>query len=514
MTITAQHDAGFRLTRRCVARGRASRRGVAVVLVLGMIAMTLAVSYALVRAQTEVARGTSNGELRSEARQAAWTGLSAALRRMSQSSGWTGADSTFTGTINTRQTYAVTYTTGDERLTPDSPEAGDWPFRVTITSTGYAVDPQAATTTTMYKVEAVARLVPRGTSANPAPWSTMQSFVVYQTSTDDVNLQIPFRIDGAARFQGSLSNFAVTYPSPSSARSRYLSDLNAMRTGGYADCRPFTGPLTLPNSATTSTVRNLITGNLGVTINNASGSNTSNWNHPGTISGYQLYPGGKTFTVPTLPASVSNSTYQADPRTNPAGLFFRSGDVTLSGSASVVGTIITSGKVIVGGTGVSLRPASLPAVDGSSAVVRLPAIVAAQDVQVNANSTTTVTGTVATFAKLNAPAGAQATTFDLRGRLICRAMEIGNRSEFNVGSGWWSLIWSFFPDQENDADGTRYFPVYCQGWGMAYTPRITIAAAAGPATQEEWFTAGSPVYNVGSGDAGLRWSVLRFRELP
>ncbi|MGC3971068.1 MAG: hypothetical protein QM775_28150 [Pirellulales bacterium] len=483
-------------------------------LVLGMIAMTLAVSYALVRAQAETSRGTSNGELRSEARQAAWTGMSAALRRMSQTTGWAGADSTFTGTINAQQSYSVVYTTGDGRLAVDSPDAADWPFRVTITSTGFAIDPQSSTSTTTYKVESVVRLVPRGLAANPSPWSTMQSFVVYQTSTDDVNLQLPFRINGAARFQGSLSAFSNTYPSPTSARSRYLSDLNAMRTDGYDDLRPFTGPLTLPTASTSSTIRGLITGNLGVMINNASGASTTGWSHPGSVNAYQLYPGGKMFTVGTLPASVAGSTYQADPRTNPAGLFFRSGDVTLANSANVVGTIITTGKLIVGGTGISMRPATLPAIDGTSPLVRLPAIVASQDVQINSTASASVVGNVATFAKLNAPAGAVATTFDLRGRLICRAMEIGNRSEFNVGSGWWSLIWSFFPDQENTYNGYRYFPAYCQSWGMPYTPRITVSPAEGAATAEQWFTSGSTIYNVPSGDAGLRWSVLRFQELP
>ncbi len=486
----------------------------AVVLVLGMIAMTLAVSYALLRAQAETLRSSSNIELRSEARQAAWTGLSAALRRMNQSSSWTGADSTLTGTINAKQSFVALYTTGDATIAVGGPDAEDWPYRVTITSTGYAVDPGSSATTTTYKVEAVAKLVPRELQDNPGPWATMQNYVVYQTNTDDVNLRLPFRIEGPARFQGSLSSFSQTYPSPTPARNRYLSDLNAMRTNGYPDVRPFTGPITLPTSSTSSSIRSLFTSNLGVTLTNASGSAVSGWSVPGTLSTYQLYPGGKAYTVPTLPSSITAATYQPDPRLNPAGLFYRAGDVTLGNNAVVLGTIISTGKVVISGTGVSIQPYAMRNIDGASDIVQMPAIVASNDVQINPGAAATVSGTVATFADLSAPSGTQATQFDLKGRLICRSIDIGNRSEFNVGSGWWSLIWSFFGDQEFDSDGTHYFPVYCNHWGMQYTPHITIAPATGPATIQQWFTPGSPVYNVRSGDSGLRWSVLRFKELP
>ncbi|MBA4018348.1 MAG: hypothetical protein C0483_14375 [Pirellula sp.] len=485
----------------------------AVVLVLGMIAMTLAVSYALLRAQAETLRSSSNVELRSEARQAAWTGLSAALRRMNQSSNWAGADSTLTGTINTYQSYTALYTTGDAAATADGPDAADWPYRVTITSTGYAVDPNASTTTTTYKIEAVVKLVPRRLQDNPSPWASMQNYVVYQTNTDDVNLQLPFRIEGPVRLQGSLSTFSQTYPSPTGARNRYLSDLNAMRTNGYPDARPFNGPITLPTNSTSSSIRSLFTSNLGVTLINASGAATSGWSAPGTLSTYQLYPGGKTYTVPSLPSSISATTYQADPRLNPAGLF-RAGDVTLGNNAVVVGTIISTGKVQISGTGVSIQPVAMRNVDGASAIVQMPAIVASNDVQINSGASASVSGTVVTFSTLSAPTGTQATQFDLNGRLICRTMNLANRSEFNVGSSWWSLIWSFFGDQEFDSNGTRYFPAYCNAWSMQYTPRITIAPATGPATIQQWFTPGTPVYNVLNGDTGLRWSVLRFKELP
>ena len=504
-------DLKLRKTR--ARRLRRRRGGFAIILVLGMIAMTLAVSYALVRGQAATARGSSNHELRSEARQAALTGLSAALRRMNQSNNWGGADSTFTGTVNSGQTFAVQYITGDAKIDADGPDAAKWPYRTTITSTGYAVDPAASAVTTTYRVEAVVELVPRRLADNPSAWATMQNYQLYQTNTDDNSLQLPFRINGPARFLGSLNNFCSSYPPSSSGRTRYLSDLQAMRYAGYPDYRPFTGPITYSQSTTTGSTRNLITDNLGVTMTNASGSATSNWNHPGNITSYQLFPGGKSYAPATLTGTVA-ATLRADPRTNPAGLFVANGDVTLGNGASIVGTVIATGKVRFNGTNLSIQPFSLPALDGTTSAVQLPAVVAGNDILVGDESSAAVQGNVVTFAKFSVTSGDHATQWGLSGRLICRQFEVQSRSQFNIGSLWWSFVWSWFNDQLGTHDDIDHYPVYCAAWGMNYVPKITINPPTGAAVVAQWFTAGSPLYKVDTGDVGLRWSLIRMKEQP
>src|SRR5438552_3178588 len=64
----------------CVARRR--RRGVSLLLVLGLVAIALATSYALLRTQATSMQLQGNAGRQVDARQAAFAGLSAALRRM------------------------------------------------------------------------------------------------------------------------------------------------------------------------------------------------------------------------------------------------------------------------------------------------------------------------------------------------------------------------------------------------------------------------------------------------
>src|SRR5258708_3850443 len=63
------------------------RRGVAIVLVLGLLSLTLALSYALLRSQTIAAQVQQNSQRTVSARLAAQTGLSVALRKM-QEANW------------------------------------------------------------------------------------------------------------------------------------------------------------------------------------------------------------------------------------------------------------------------------------------------------------------------------------------------------------------------------------------------------------------------------------------
>jgi hypothetical protein len=402
----------------------ARRRGMALVLVLALISLTLGVSYALVRVQTSTVKTATNGRLTDAARQAALTGLSAGLRRISQTS-WGGIGSTVTGNVNTTDTYGVTFTEGDPNLLDTDPDAADWPYRVTVTATGYAVDPTASGVTTTYKVEAVARLVPKQLSSNPSMWTMMLGYVYYQTGTDNNSVQLPVRITGTQRWNGTLSSFLTSYPTTTNQRQRYLSDLNAMRTNGYADCRPFNGPIVTLTSAMSTTNRNFLTSNLGVTLSNAAAASTTNWSHPGTVTTYKLYAGGTSYTVPTLGSTISNTTYQPSAKTNPAGLFFRNGDVAIGNNTTVVGTIISTGNVIITGTNVSLQPASLTPLTGTTSVPQLPAVVANSQFRISDGSYSTVRGTVAAFDSFTSLSGTQDTRLDFQGNLICRTAKSG-----------------------------------------------------------------------------------------
>lgn len=493
--------------------GGRRRRGYVLMLVLLMIGMTLSVSYALVRSQTSTSRLTLNGGLREAARQAAWTGLSAAMRRISQTS-WGGVGSTITGNVSNSASFVAAYATGDAKLSTTDANAADWPLRVTISTTGFASDASGISAVpAAYRLESVVQLVPKQLASNPPPWATMMNYVYYQTAADNLAVQLPFQIDGPQRWQGALQTLASAYPKPATSLTRFLNDLNVMRANGYGDYRPFTGPITLSLGATTSTNRNLLSTQLGLTLSDVSPVTTSFFGHPGSPTGYRLYAGGATYSIPTLPATVSGTTYAADPRTNPAGVFLRSGDLTIGNNTTVVGTLITTGNLILTGTNVSLRPAVLTRLVNASADPEFPVIVANADVRVTGGSHASVRGSVVSFADFVSLSGSQATTFTMQGNLVARSLDIQSRTDWNFGSFIWSLLSSAFNSQLTGGSPVIYFPVFLQNsYGLNYTPLLTVSSQTGSVTRQ-WFSADTPVYSVYTGDAGLQWSTIRVTEL-
>src|SRR5437763_2390944 len=115
-------------------------RGIAVIMVLGILAITIAVSYATLRGQGTTTQLARNGGRSLEARAAARSGISAALRAMSENT-WGGVSSTLQSNVTANSWYQVTFKTGDAKLTSTDPVYSEWPFRLTIESIGYAADP-------------------------------------------------------------------------------------------------------------------------------------------------------------------------------------------------------------------------------------------------------------------------------------------------------------------------------------------------------------------------------------
>src|SRR5262245_55929518 len=89
-------------------------RGIAVVMVLGLLAITIAVSYATLRGQGTTTQLARNGSRSLEARAAARSGISAALRAMSENA-WGGVSTTLSSNVTANSWYQVTYTTGDSK---------------------------------------------------------------------------------------------------------------------------------------------------------------------------------------------------------------------------------------------------------------------------------------------------------------------------------------------------------------------------------------------------------------
>src|SRR5579871_2531730 len=177
-----------------------ARRGISIVVVLGLIAVTMAASYALMRAESSTVRIQQNSNRQALARQAAMVGLSVALHNMEQSS-WGGVGTTTTGTLDSQNSFSVTYTAGDSSLTSSSPSYSEYPYRVTLVSTGTSVDPSNLQSKGTHKVQAVVRLVPRATASGPSDLATIANYTVYQTKNDDFEFQVPMHVQGKVRVQ-------------------------------------------------------------------------------------------------------------------------------------------------------------------------------------------------------------------------------------------------------------------------------------------------------------------------
>lgn len=480
------------------------RRGMALLLVMGLLSIGVVLALALTYGQGTTLRVQSNGSRRDNARQAAITGLTAALGKIHRT-GWAGTGTTLAGTISSTETYTVGFTAGDDSLTPASPSYSELPFRVTLLSTGYATDPSNSASPASYRARAVVKLVPRALSSEPSFWSTAQSFTTFQADDEDFRVELPVRFQGATRIQGEL-RLAESYPS--SGNSRYFSDLKLLNDAG-SDYRPFTGPVTLPYSVSSSTNLGKLTTQLQISTTDSAAS-TANLTLSTWQTTYKLYAGGPSYNMQTVSSSLSNTTLTPDPATNPLGIFYCASKITVGNNVSVTGTLFSPVEVEVTGTGVTFTPVSALALQGASDPVRLPVLMS-NLVTVAGGAQATVNGHVQAGDTFKVSSGSVGTTFHLTGRLVAEEFRVESRTQWSGFS--WGLAWFFFQYQLSQPDPQTNWVSYLQTWGLTVPPAITIVPDA-TNRREFYFQANSnPVYVAANGDAGLYWDLLDWKEL-
>ena len=201
-------------------KSRHSRRNaMTIIVVMGVIAMTLAMSYALMRSQFVMTQVQGNATRHGDARQTAVAGLMQAIRVMHDADAWGGVDTSIQGQLSESLRYEVHYTVGDPSLDPAKKDAypdreyDDYPYRVTLDATGYAVDPDDPDRETSHRMRAVVKLVPRKLSTTePDNWTTINQYTVYQWNADKtVVADLPLHVEGPAYLQGKL-DLAEGYP--------------------------------------------------------------------------------------------------------------------------------------------------------------------------------------------------------------------------------------------------------------------------------------------------------------
>ncbi|MBI2478058.1 MAG: LamG domain-containing protein [Planctomycetia bacterium] len=183
------------------------------ILVLALVSMTLALSYAMLRTQATIEQTERNSSHRATARQAAMTGMSVALRSINEPT-WSGVDVGLSGSLGDGSTYSIAFETGDASLKVSDPDYSEYPYRLTITSTGSVVDPANPQIQATHRIRCVVQLVRRQLSSPPSNWPAIKPYTVYQWATGsgrEVDIESPVRIVGPVYAQNQI-NYLEDYP--------------------------------------------------------------------------------------------------------------------------------------------------------------------------------------------------------------------------------------------------------------------------------------------------------------
>jgi hypothetical protein len=525
------HDEHGHGTRHLGRRRRQERRAVAVLVVLLLIAVSLAVSYATLRSQSSALLIQQNADLGAAARQAAFTGMTIGLKQM-QTGDWTGVDSVVSGSLNDATSYQAAYFAGDASLAPGDPEYAELPYRVTILATGQAVDAGDLARVATHEIRAVVRLVPRDLGPQPVDWEGMQQYTVYQSKNDAFEIDIPCRIEGPVRAQGTL-RAAAHYPNDYDAWKRYLTDLNAMRVNLQQDYRPLTGPISLPRSAQTVLQLSGLENRLGVTLNDVPTQETAaDFSQPALPSSYRLYDGGPLYTIPRVLANpLENVTLEADPSSNPLGLFYRETNLSIRDNVTIRGSLICRDDVDVEGINVRFEPVEMPSLHEPGAAeaevlqqrpLRLPAV-SCRNFNVKSTGGGSLTGLVAAFNEFKVEKSPATVAFQVTGRIIARRFFVKERQPWETEK--WSDHYIAFMIQLVYTNGgvtpVPCFPIWLAKMGLDPKPSIRIVPDPTP-VDYRWKMSYDTILLPHAGDAspqdpnnpGLRWDLLEWTDRP
>lgn len=512
------------------------RRGMAVVLVLGVIAITLAVSYATLRGQGTTVELARNNSRAMQAREASRSGLAAAVRKMSDST-WSGVGVLLKANVTPDSWYEVTFTTGDSQLTPASTNYGEYPYRVTVDSFGYASDPLNPSVRSSYHCRCVLQLVRKAMGTEPTMWAKLTGSTIYQWGNRTIYVQEPVRVKGLATILGRVS-LSGEYPLTTASRNRYLSDLLAMKTAGRGDYRPLNSPLNIALARQDATNLGLLQTNLGLTLVDTLDATTNPINPTGSVSSYQLYPGGTPYSPPQLNqyngGQLQDMTFGPDPITNPLGVF-RSpgGTLDVRDNVRITGTLITettSSDVRIRGANVVWQGYALPKLQGSTTTYQLPTALVRDDLRIDPLSNFQLNGFTMVWDEFELKNGSP-TTFTMQGNLATAGLLLRGRSNWTMTATDWNsdyndymgtgsilgiLLQNLFNTIRSALGlpngATVYFPEYEQYQrGFLYQPTLTFQPNSS-GVQPHWQDWTQPIFVKAASDAGLCWDLIRSED--
>ncbi|MFI4876725.1 MAG: LamG-like jellyroll fold domain-containing protein [Blastopirellula sp. JB062] len=300
---------------------------------------------------------------------------------------------------------------------------------------------------------------------------------------------------------------------PGSPFTRYLGDLLKLKETGYGDFRPFTGDVRLHQPTNSNANWLTLSRTLGLTVDYQDFDLTSPTEINDSASDYQLYPGGKSYTVPSISGSVSNRVYAADMIENPLGVLRLTGSTTLRDNVTIDGLCITPGdnvKLTIAGDQVRLRATRLPALVGETDVWELPVVYGRDDVFID-DAQVTIDGAVLAGDRFEIAEGADDASCVVTGMLHAKRATIGTRDRWDdLDSHWRSRLRQFVSATGGDVDD--YFPQWLEEEeGLTLNRQITISPPAEP-RKYYWPDLSYPIYLPDIVDEGLIWKYVRRSE--
>jgi hypothetical protein len=230
------------------------------------------------------------------------------------------------------------------------------------------------------------------------------------------------------------------------------------------------------------------------------------------LTTYQIYPGGPVYNVGQVSSTISGANFAPDPVTNPLGIFFSGSDVTIGNNVTISGTLISGGAVNIGGAGINFVPFNLPALAGSSAPVRLPAIVANGNFHCASGVGASIAGIIIAGGAATIDSGSQSNGVALSGHLIAGGdIAIHGRSEWQLSASMWNTLYTAFQAQLLLPTRVLYFPTYLSAFGLNSNPLLTVKPDP-TLLLNQWQDLSGPIYVPAGGDGGLRWELLSWTD--
>jgi hypothetical protein len=311
---------------------------------------------------------------------------------------------------------------------------------------------------------------------------------------------------------------------PGSSRARYMRDLRAMELAGAGSGMPLHDALYLPRSRTDAETLSLLDEDLQAPTVNMTGVNATTFvSHPGTVSTYQLYPGGKSYSVSTLTSTLSSSTKQSNVQTNPLGIFTRAGTITFYDNNTIKGTLITtgsgtSGDIEISGQNNVLQPVDIPRLDGTSTMLQLPIVIAEDDFKVLWSAGVTATGAIVAGDDFRADEGNDSVPFVVQGKVIAKEFYIHRRWQWDFkGGAWWRDRLAEFMAQLSTPSAQNYSP-YFPKWlkntqSLDPIPKMTFGPDPANPTYHWHVFGNTPFYTYNSStETGMHWDIIAWDD--